>query len=142
MARRIRALLDANVILDVLQRREPFFDDAAGVVAAAERSEIQGLVAAHTVTTLFFLMAKHCSPDTARVQIGELLRILQVAGIDQAVIEHALALPYPDFEDCVQMAAAEQAHADFLVTRDRGLYALGPLPALTPAELTALLGSA
>lgn len=142
MARRIRALLDANVILDVLQRRGPFFDDAAGVVAAAERSEIQGLVAAHTVTTLFYLMAKHGSPDAARVHVGELLRILEVAGVDQAVIEHALALPYTDFEDCVQMAAAELAHADFLVTRDRGLYALGPLPALTPAELTALLGSA
>ena len=42
-------------------------------------------------------------------------------------------------EDAVQMAAARQAGADYLVTRDRAGYAAGPLPALAPAELLALL---
>lgn len=37
------------------------------------------------------------------------------------------------------MAAARQAGADYLVTRDRAGYAAGPLPALTPAELLTLL---
>jgi hypothetical protein len=39
------------------------------------------------------------------------------------------------------MAAARQAGADHLVTRDRAGYAAGPLPALAPAELLALLPS-
>ena len=41
--------------------------------------------------------------------------------------------------DAVRMATARQAGADYLVTRDRVGYAAGPLPALTPAELLALL---
>lgn len=135
----MRALLDANVVLDVLQRREPWFDDAAAVVAAAEHGRFEGLLAAHTVTTIFYLMAKHASRGAARVQLIELLRLLQVAPVDQTVLTQALALPYADLEDGVQMAAAAQAGADYVVTRDRALYAAGPLPALTPGEMLALL---
>ncbi|MHB0981729.1 MAG: hypothetical protein ACYC5Q_16990 [Thermoleophilia bacterium] len=58
------------------------------------------------------------------------------------MLEEALALPYADLEDGVQMAAAVCAGADYLVTRDRGGYAPGPLPVLTPGELLALVGEA
>jgi predicted nucleic acid-binding protein len=142
MARRLRVLLDANVVLDLLQRREPFFRDAADLLAAAESGRYRGLVAAHTVTTLYYLMAKHASPGAARVHVSELLRVVEVAGVDHAVLQQALALPYADLEDGAQMAAAEQAGADYVVTRDRSLYAAGPLPALTPAEILALLSDA
>jgi hypothetical protein len=64
-----------------------------------------------------------------------------VAPFDGHVLDQALALPYRDLEDAVQMAAARQAGADYLVTRDRSGYAAGPLPALAPIELLALLPS-
>jgi len=134
-----RAMLDINVILDVLQRRAPFYDDSAAVLAAAETGRVKGLVAAHSVTTLFYLLAKYGSPDQARVHTLELLSVLEVAPVDGHVLEQALALPYRDLEDAVQMAAARQASADYLVTRDRAGYAAGPLPALSPAELLTLL---
>jgi hypothetical protein len=56
-----------------------------------------------------------------------------------ATVEQALNLPYGDFEDAVQMMAAVQAGAQHLVTRDVQDYKIGPLPALQPAELLALL---
>jgi predicted nucleic acid-binding protein len=142
MADPCRALLDVNVILDVLQRRRPFYADSAAVLAAAETGRIAGLVAAHSVTTLFYLLARFGSPDTARVNVLDLLSILAVAPVDGYVLGQALALPYRDLEDAVQMAAARQAGADYLVTRDRAGYAAGPLPALEPAELLALLSPA
>jgi predicted nucleic acid-binding protein len=135
-----RVLLDVNVVLDALQSREPSSDDAVRVLACAESRAFTGLLAAHTVTTLFHLMARHASPAVARVQIGELLSILSVAAVDQDVLHAALALPVSDFEDCVQMAAARQAGADYVVTRDRVGFAAGPVPTRTPAELLALLG--
>ena len=135
----VEALLDLNVILDVMQHREPFYDDSAAVLAAAETGRLNGLVAAHGVTTLFYLLATSGSPEQARVSTLELLSVLTIAPVDGHVIEQALALPYRDLEDAVQMAAARQAGADYLVTRDRAGYAAGPLPALTPAELLALL---
>jgi predicted nucleic acid-binding protein len=135
----VEALLDLNVILDVMQHREPFYDDSAAVLAAAETWRLSGLVAAHGVTTLCHLLARYGSPEQARVNTLELLSVLTVAPVDGHVIDQALALPYRELKDAVQMAAARQAGADYLVTRDRAGYAAGPLPALTPAELMALL---
>jgi len=139
MPDRPRALYDTNVILDVLQRREPFYDDSSEALAAAETGRVTGLVAAHSVTTLFYLLARWGSPDSARVHIVDLLSVLAVAPVDAHVVEQALALPYRDLEDGVQMAAARRARAAYVVTRDRDGYAAGPIPAVTPAELLALL---
>ena len=76
MPDRPRALYDTNVILDVLQRREPFYDDSSEAFAAAETGRVTGLVAAHSVTTLFYLLARWGSPDSARVHIVDLLALL------------------------------------------------------------------
>lgn len=135
----ISVLIDLNVILDVLQRREPFYATSARVLACAEASLIEGRVAAHSLTTLFYLLARYQSAGQARVILSELLSFLSVAAVDQAVIEQALNLPYRDFEDAVQMMAAVQTSTQYLVTRNVQDFKAGPLPVLHPAELLALL---
>jgi predicted nucleic acid-binding protein len=139
MVARPRVLFDLNIILDVLQRREPFYEMSARSLASAETGRIEGLVAAHSLTTLFYLMARDQSANQARITLGEILRFLAVAAVDHSIIEQALTLPYRDFEDAVQMIAAVHAGAGYLVTRDTADFRAGPLPALQPAELLALL---
>jgi predicted nucleic acid-binding protein len=139
MAAKLKALIDLNIILDVLQRREPFYEMSARVLASAERGQVDGYVAAHSLTTLFYLLKRHRSADQARVTLIDLLNLFAVAAVDQAVIEQALNLPYPDFEGAVQMMAAVHAGANYLITRNPRDYKEGPLPVLTSAELLALL---
>ena len=139
MDHRLRVLIDLNVILDVLQRRVPFYETSSRVLASAERHQFEGWVAAHSLTTLFYLLARYCSAEQARMTIGDMLGFLSIAAVDQQTIEQALTLPYPDFEDAVQMMAAVQASMTHLVTRNIRDYKAGPLPVLLPAELIALL---
>lgn len=139
MTAKFSVLIDLNVILDVLQQREPSDTMSARVLASAETDRIQGWVAAHSITTLFYLLTRHQSAEAARAIISELLSFVSVAAVDQAVIEQALTLPYRDFEDAVQMAAALNAGAGYLVTRNVRDYRSGPLPVIQPAELMALL---
>lgn len=139
MAARLSALIDLNVILDVLQQREPFYAASARVLACAEAGLFEGWIAAHSLTTLFYLIARYRSAEQARVAVGDLLNFLSVAAVDGAAIEQALTLPYSDFEDAVQMAAAVRAGARYLVTRDVRGYKAGPLPVLQPAEFLALI---
>lgn len=139
MADRIRALIDLNVILDTLQVRQPHYTDSARLLAHAETGGIEGLVAAHSWTTLFYLYAKDQSADQARIRLTELLQFLAVAPVDQAVVEQALNLPYEDFEDAVQMMAAVRSGAVYLVTRNVPDFKSGPLPVIRPAELLVLL---
>jgi hypothetical protein len=139
MAAELKILIDLNVILDVLQRREPFYDMSARVLAVAERGMVEGWVAAHSLTTLFHLVARYQSAEQARVALTDLLTFLSVAAIDHMVIEQALNLPYPDFEDAVQMMAAVRSGVRYLITRNVRDYDMGPLPVLQPVELLALL---
>lgn len=139
MAARLQVLIDLNIILDVLQAREPFYQMSASVLACVETGQIAGTIAAHSLTTLFYLLRKHHSADYARVALTDLLILVSVAAVDQDVIEQGLKLPYEDFEDAVQMMAAVQAGADYLITRNPRDYKDGPLPVLIPAELLALL---
>jgi len=132
-------LIDLNVILDVLQRREPFHAMSARALACAETGQVEGWVAAHSLTTLFYLLARPQSASHARVTLSELLSFLSVAAVDQAVIEQALNLPYQDFEDAVQMIAAVRAGVQYLITRNVRDYKAGPLPVLQPAELLSLV---
>jgi predicted nucleic acid-binding protein len=136
---KIQVLFDVNIILDVLQEREAFYDFSARLLALAETGRIQGWLAAHSVTTLFYLVAKDRSSDQARVTLTSLLQFLKVAPVDQSTIEQALNLPYRDFEDAVQMMSALQIRADYLLSRNVKDYQPAPLEVIQPVELLAIL---
>ena len=132
-------LFDLNIILDVLQERAEFYEFSALLLAHAETGKIQGWLAAHSVTTLFYLIAEDKSPEQARVAITNLLQFLRIAPVDQTAIEQALNLPYRDFEDAVQVSAALQIKADYLLTRNVKDYQPAALEVVQPAELLAIL---
>jgi hypothetical protein len=134
-----KVLFDLNIILDVLQERKEFYAFSARLLAFAETGRIQGWIAAHTVATLFYLIAKDKSPEVAHVTLTNLLQILKVAPVDQMTIEQALNLPYRDFEDAVQMISALHVQADYLLTRNVRDYQPAPLEVIQPVELLAIL---
>lgn len=134
-----QVLFDLNIILDVLQERKEFYDFSARLLAFAEIGSIQGWLAAHSVTTLFYLIAKDRSPEQAHVTLTSLLQFLKIAPMNQNTIEGALNLPYRDFEDAVQMMAAFEAHADYFLTRNVRDYQPALLEVIQPAELLAIL---
>jgi len=134
-----QVLFDLNIILDVLQERKNFYNFSARLLAYAETGRIQGWLSAHSITTLFYLIAKDRSPEHARVTLTSLLQFLKIAPVDQNTIEQALNLPYRDFEDAVQMMAAVRIHADYLLTRNVKDYQPAPLEVIQPVELLAIL---
>jgi hypothetical protein len=138
---KIQVLFDLNVILDVLQKRKDFYAYSAQLLAFAETGVIQGWMAAHSVTTLFYLIAKDKSPEQAHVTLTSLLQFLKIAPVDQNTIEQALNLPYRDFEDAVQMISTLQVQADYLVTRNIRDYQPAPMQVIQPVELLAVLQS-
>jgi hypothetical protein len=127
------------VVLDVLQKRDPFHADSARALACAESGRVLGFIAPHSLTTLFYLIAKDRSAAEARVTLTGLLQFLSVAAVDGTTIEQALNLPYRDFEDAVQMMAAVQCKADYLVTRNKRDFQPAMVTVIQPAELAALV---
>ena len=136
---KLQVLFDLNILLDVLQERREFYEFSARLLALAETGSIQGWLAAHSVTTLFYLISKDRSPEHARVTLTSLLQFLKIAPVNQSTVEQALNLPYRDFEDAVQAISALQLRMDYLVTRNVKDYRPAPLEVVQPVELLAIL---
>ena len=134
-----RVLLDVNVVLDVLLNRLPFADTSSEVWAVIERGEAEGLLSAHAVTTLHYLNAKAVGGRMARETTDALLSVFAVAGVDDAVLNTALALNWADFEDAVTAAAAKRAKCEALVTRNPTDFKGSAVRVLTPSEALAWL---
>ncbi len=139
MAGKLKVLVDLNVVLDVVQQRQPFYVDSANVVDAAARQEVDGLLAAHSLTTLFYLLSRWQNRATAVTALTSLLDAFTIAPVNDAVIRKALAWGWSDFEDAVQMAAALNEQADYLVTRNGQDFETQPVSVITPSGLMALL---
>jgi predicted nucleic acid-binding protein len=132
-------LVDVNILLDVLQKREPFFETSARLLSLIEDGKVKGLIASHSITTLFYLVKKDRSSAEAKAIITNILQFMKIAAVDQSAIEQALALDYRDFEDAVQMISAVQCKADCLITRNSKDYQPPLLPVLQPVDLLATL---
>ena len=134
-----RILFDTNVVLDILLDRQPCAEASSAVWAAVETGVSEGMLAAHAVTTIHYLVRKEMGSGKARRIISAILRVFGVAAVDGAVVREALQLPLSDFEDAVTAAAARVAGCECIVTRDPKGFRGSPVPALTPQALTPLL---
>jgi predicted nucleic acid-binding protein len=130
----MRVLFDLNVLLDVLLFRQLHYEASARVWELAETKKIEGLVAAHSFSTLYYLYSRQTSREFARNAIQRLLTVFTTAEVNQVVLVDALGLGWLDFEDAIQMAAAQQSGAEYVISRNPTDYKTPPLPVIQPAE--------
>jgi predicted nucleic acid-binding protein len=137
----MRLFFDINVALDVMADREPWVEDSAAVLSLLDKPGFQGLLAAHSVTTLYYLASKHLGHRPAAGALINLLEHLSVTPLDQDLLLRALSLGWDDVEDAVQGIYAERAEADYLVTRNPTDFAAASVAVVTPRQLLATLAS-
>jgi predicted nucleic acid-binding protein len=135
----VKLLLDINVVLDVALNRAPFVQDSALLLNAVDQGRAEGFVAAHTITTAFYVTAKIQGVQVATTAISQLLGIVDVVPADRADLLRAVSLGWRDFEDAVQAVSAEKIAADAIVTRDPKDFQGTTITVRSPAQVLALL---
>jgi predicted nucleic acid-binding protein len=133
-------LFDTNVVLDVLLDRQPHAKASSAVWSAIENGAARGLLAAHAVTTIHYLVRKELGSAKTRQLISAVLTVFEVAPVDGPVMQLALTLPFADFEDAVTAAAAKFAGCDYLLTRDPKGFRASPVRSLAPEAALPLIG--
>lgn len=134
-----RVLFDTNVVLDVLLDRQPYAEASAAAWAAVETGNSEGMLAAHAVTTIHYLIRKEVGAIKAKRIVSAIVRVFGVAAVDRTVVQEALQLPLSDFEDSVTAAAARLAGCECIVTRDPKGFRGSPVRSLTPEAVIPLL---
>ena len=86
-----RFLLDVNVVRDVLVERSPHHEPAAALWAALESGRGRGVLPAHAITTVHYLVQRAPGRRMARLAVEALLTVYDVAPVDGGLLRAALA---------------------------------------------------
>jgi len=130
----MRVLLDTDVVLDFLLARQPFGADARAIWQAHEQKRCRAYISAITPVNVFYIARKLVGASHAQRLLSLLLLALPVCTVDAAVLGIAQQLGMDDFEDAVQLAAAQVGGLDALVTRNTSDYRSLALPIFTPQD--------
>jgi hypothetical protein len=124
----MRVLVDANVIFDVYERRQPHYGASQQICRLAQRRTLAAALAAHTIANGFYIYRK---PFSAFVR-ERLLDDFEICCADAHHTGSCLKLGMGDFEDALQTGAAMAWKAAFIVTRNERDFKRSPIPALSP----------
>ncbi len=131
----MRALIDTNILADMLLGRDPYYDIAYNILTLCADRKVSGYIAAHSIPNLFYILRKSMSQEERREAIKDICHIVKVEGIDSFKIFSALDNEdFSDFEDCLQEECAVAVSADYIVTRNLKDFVSSRVPAILPNE--------
>ena len=133
-------LIDTNVLLDVIARREPYVIFSEKVIDLCRQEIINGAIAGHSVLNAMYVLRKNFTLTERKEIFLSLCEFLYVESVDFGKIIQALKDDdFSDFEDCLQMQCALSLHADYIVTRNVKDFVASEIPAVTPEEFLKIL---
>ncbi len=92
----MRLLIDANVILDVLVKREPHYTDSSLVWKLCETGQAEGFISALTAANLVYVMRKELSPRQIADIIAAMKMIFRIADLTDADLSKAAEMEWND----------------------------------------------
>lgn len=131
----MRVLIDTNIILDVLCKRDGFYEDSTKVMKLCEVNKIDGFISALTIPNIVYILRKELDSEKTKDVIEKLQLVFTVADLKADDIKKALSLNFTDYEDALQSACAARIKADYIITRNLKDYVGSKVTAIKPSEL-------
>lgn len=140
----MRILLDTNVVVDVLQKREPWHKDGEKIFLAAAMKQLTACITAKQVADIHYLTKRAFkgqvhTDDLAKQVVLKLLSFIELMDVYAIDCQTAISINNNDFEDAMLMAGAIRESMDYIVTRNIEHFKDSSIPVLTPAEFVLLL---
>lgn len=136
----MRVLIDTCIIIDALQSREPFKDDAQKIFLHAANTTFDGFITAKSVTDIYYLTHRctHNDSETRKIlsKLFTLFDPVDTTGLD---CRKAISSDISDFEDAVMAETAIRTGMDCIVTRNTKDYSKASIPVYQPSEFLKIL---
>lgn len=130
----MKALIDTNVLLDHLAKRDGFYQDAAIIFSLVNDGYMTGIISAISIVNCAYVLPKHYDGQAVLENIKLMLKMFTVANVDSMVLQDAAAISPNDYEDAVQYFSALKYNPDLIITRDKKGFQDFNIPVMTPAD--------
>lgn len=130
-----KLFIDTNILIDLLSRREPFFEEAAALFSMADKDQADLSVSSLTIANTSYVLLKQMNPGKAKSVLRKLRLILKVLPLNDKIIDLALNDDmFTDFEDGIQYFMALENQQDVIITRNLKDFKNSKLPAMTAKQ--------
>jgi predicted nucleic acid-binding protein len=130
-----KIFIDTNIVIDLLSRREPFFEEAASLFSLADKKQIELAVSALTMANTSYVLLRQMDSDNTKSILRKLKLIVNILPLNDKII--GLALNYntlSDFEDGLQYFTAIEHEQELIITRNLKDFKNSKLPTMTAKQ--------
>jgi len=136
-----KLLVDANIVIDLLAKREPFFLSAATIFSLADKKQIELSVSSLTFANTNYVLARLKTIKEAREILRKFRVLVKVLPMHEKIIDLALNdEDFGDFEDGLQYYSAIENGQDIIITRDLKDFKGAKIPVMTADEYLISIG--
>jgi predicted nucleic acid-binding protein len=130
-----KLFIDTNIVIDLLAKREPFYDEAAMLFTLADKQKIRLSVSALTFANTNYILLQSKKPDEAKLILRKLKLIVQVLSLDEKIVGLSLNdNDFKDYEDALQYFTALENGVDAIITRNLKDFQKAKLPVMTASQ--------
>jgi predicted nucleic acid-binding protein len=130
----MKVLIDTNVIIDVLNVREPFFKESVACLEFCAKRKI-GIITSTQTKDIFYLSRRNGMTVTeAKSALKKLTSRLKIIDVTAADVSKALDSDMPDYEDALIAFSCKRSKIDYIVSRNYKDFENSPVPALSPKD--------
>jgi predicted nucleic acid-binding protein len=130
-----KLLADTNIVIDLLAKREPFYESAAKLFSLADKKKVVISISALTFANTSYILTSLLSADKSKEILRRFRVLANVLPLDDKVIDLALNdNNFKDFEDGLQYYTALENRLEMIITRDLSGFKGSRIPVMTPEE--------
>jgi predicted nucleic acid-binding protein len=126
--------IDTDIMLDYLLRREPFFEDALGIMNAGAFGKVKLFISVITIANLIYFLRKKFSTKETQEKLALLRSFIDIASSNNATVDVMINSNFSDLEDGLQYASAVSINADVILTRNKKDYKQSNINLMTAKE--------
>ena len=130
-----RLFIDTHIVIDLLSRRHPFYNEAANLFSLADKKIIELNVSSLTIANTSYTLLRHMDSQKTKSILRKLRLIVRILPLDDRIVGLALNDDlFIDFEDALQYFTAIDNEQDIIITRNLKDFKNSTLPVLTARQ--------
>lgn len=129
----MKLFLDTNFILDIVLKRDSFFEDAARIMMLAEMNKLKLFVSSITIVNANYIACKFTDKNKVLESLKIFRTTCDILNVSKAEIDKALLSNFNDFEDAVLYYTAFKNNCNYIITRDKKDFKNSIIPVFSPS---------
>jgi len=130
-----KLFVDTNIVIDLLSRREPYYDEAATLFSLADKNQVELSVSSLTIEHTSYVLLHQMDSIKAKSILRKLRLIVKILPLDDKIVGLALNdETFSDFEDGLQYFTAIENGQETIITRNLKDFKNSKLPTITAKQ--------